>query len=277
MENIVTATPEATNTVTPGTEADSAPTGSGTPVGEVNGQSTTDTDKGFTNIDPKTLPPTLKSVYDNMLRDYTKKTMSISERVKSETAKGLEQFKAKAEMYDQVIGNEQFVKQWNEYVQKANQSVQNGQNPSDEVTAKLQELEKKFKTTESLETINAFADAKDEKGESLHPDFDKFSSIKIGTHPESGDYDLLRTAIELAPGNSTMEKLENGYKMAKAVYDNIFEEGKKAGMGRVNAKARNGSFTPSSGSGPISGTATKRPSNALEALEMARQGLQPAK
>jgi hypothetical protein len=277
MEDVTPATPDNAQQANPQTDAGSAVDGSGQNDGKADGQAATASEQSFTHVDPKTLPPALKAVYDNMLRDYTKKTMSISDRVKSEAAKATEAFKAKAEMFDKLSANEEFVKRWNDYVQEVSKVGQDGQNPPDEVKQKLHELEMKFKATESLEAINAFADAKNEKGEMLHPEFDKLSAFKIGNHQQSGEYDLLRAAIELAPGNSTMEKLENGYKAAKAVYDQIFEEGKKAGMGRLNEKARNGSMSPSQGSGQVSGVASKRPANALEALEMAKRGLQPAR
>ena len=119
--------------------------------------------------------------------------------------------------------------------------------------------------------IKAFEEAKNEKGELLHPDFEKFSGLRLGTHPQAGEYDLLRAAIELAPGETPQEKMENGYKAAKATYDAMFEEGKKAGMGRLQTKARNGTFAPSSVN--AGSTAPHRAKNAVEALEFARKGL----
>ena len=69
--------------------------------------------------------------------------------------------------------------------------------------------------------------------------------------------------------------LKGGVGPAKATYDAIFEEGKKAGKGQMQQRAQNGSFVPS-GTTAVSGTAPHRAKNALEALQFAKQGLMPA-
>lgn len=250
----------------------------GTPQtnGQPDGQ-TGHVDDLFKGIDPQKLPPELRPHLDNMVRTYREKTEKLSETLKSEVAKATEAYRQKAEFYDQVSQQEEFVKQWNEFVQKSSQP-QNGaeqDQPLQRFEQQLQEVKMELQKSKALEVVNAFADAVNEKGEKLHPDFEKMSGIKLGTHTQAGDYDLLRTAIELAPGATPAEKMENGYKAAKAVYDSIFEEGKKAGMGRVQNKARNGTFAPSGASG-VAGMAPHRAKNALEALQFARQGLAPS-
>lgn len=275
MEQETQAESVTDQTANPQVGADSSVSESQNESGQSDGQNETDSQEGLGNIDPKTLPPALKAVYDNLYRDYQKKTTSIAERVKAEVAKSVSGYKEKAEQFEQIVNNDEFVKMWNDYVEKSKSAQSNGR-PVDEVSKKLQDIEVKLKTQESLEAINIFADAKDEKGEMLHPDFDRLSEIKIGTHSQSGEYDLLRAAIELAPGDSYMEKLENGYQAAKEVYDTIFEEGRKAGMGRMNDKVKNSTYAPSAGSSKLSSYAQKQPANALEALEMARKGLLPA-
>lgn len=275
MEQETQAESVSDQTANPQEGADSSVSESQNESGQSEWQNETDSQEGLSNIDPKTLPPALKAVYDNLYRDYQKKTTSIAERVKAEVAKSIGGYKEKAEQFEQIANNEEFVKMWNDHVEKLKSAQSNGQ-PVDEVSRKLQDIEVKLKTQESLEAINIFADAKDEDGEMLHPEFDRLSEIKIGTHSKSGEYDLLRAAIELAPGNSYMEKLENGYQSAKEVYDTIFEEGRKAGMGRMNDKVKNSTYAPSAGSSKLSSYAQKQPANALEALEMARKGLLPA-
>lgn len=275
MEQETQAESVSDQTANPQEGADSSVSESQNESGQSEWQNETDSQEGLSNIDPKTLPPALKAVYDNLYRDYQKKTTSIAERVKAEVAKSIGGYKEKAEQFEQIANNEEFVKMWNDHVEKLKSAQSNGQ-PVDEVSKKLQDIEVKLKTQESLEAINIFADAKDEDGEMLHPEFDRLSEIKIGTHSKSGEYDLLRAAIELAPGDSYMEKLENGYQAAKEVYDTIFEEGRKAGMGRMNDKVKNSTYAPSAGSSKLSSYAQKQPANALEALEMARKGLLPA-
>ena len=275
MEQETQAESVSDQTANPQEGADSSVSESQNESGQSEWQNETDSQEGLSNIDPKTLPPALKAVYDNLYRDYQKKTTSIAERVKAEVAKSIGGYKEKAEQFEQIANNEEFVKMWNDHVEKLKSAQSNGQ-PVDEVSKKLQDIEVKLKTQESLEAINIFADAKDEDGEMLHPEFDRLSEIKIGAHSKSGEYDLLRAAIELAPGDSYMEKLENGYQAAKEVYDTIFEEGRKAGMGRMNDKVKNSTYAPSAGSSKLSSYAQKQPANALEALEMARKGLLPA-
>lgn len=278
MDDLTNPNPAGAAAATPSaTEPATATSGTVQPNGAANGQSAS-VEEMFGNVDPKTLPPQLKSVYDNMLRGFKEKTTKVAETVKSEVAKATEAYRQKAEFYDQVAQQEEFVKMWNEHVQKATQSQ-----PANDADPKLTKFEQELQavkmelqTAKTLEVINAFAEAKSEAGDKLHPDFDKLSGFKLGTHQRAGEYDLLRTAIELAPGNTPQEKMENGYKAAKATYDAIFEEGKKAGMGRIQDKVRRGSMAPSSSSSPQS-IAARPPKNALEALEFARQGLAPAK
>lgn len=231
----------------------------------------------FKGIDPKRLPPEAKVHYDSMLKDYREKTARLSETIKTEAQKAAEAFKSKAELYDQIATQEEFVKQWNEYVQKTTQPQ--GNQPGDpkvaQLEAQLQEIKTNLQMNELLQVTTSFAEAQDEKGQLLHPDFDQLNSISIGkmmNGKQAEDFSLLRACIELSQGNP-QEKLANGYKTAKAIRDSIFEEGKKAGMGRVQAKVLNSSNPPSNSSGDVLSVTDKRPKNAHEAFEMAKRGM----
>lgn len=278
-----TAAPETATSATPTTGTAGVENGNGQPNGQANGQSAAGSESFVPkNVDLTTLPPHVRAYVDEvnkqMVRGFTEKTTKLSETVKSETAKAVEAYRQKAEFYDKIAQEESFVKMWNDHVQRASQPDPNAdptQQKLNDFERRQQEIEVKVRTAETLEVINAFAEAKDEKGAKIHPDFDKLSGFKLGTHQKSGEYDMLRAAIELAPGNSPQQKMENGYKAAKATYDAIFEEGKKAGMGRVQQRAQNGSFAPS-GTNVTTGTAPHRAKNALEALQFAKQGLMPA-
>ena len=137
----------------------------------------------------------------------------------------------------------------------------------------------KAQVEEIQSEVVKFESAVDDKGKPLHPDFAALGEIHIGSlarpNGKEDRYSLLRFAIETAPGNTPTEKLENGYKAAKAVRDAIFEEGKKAGMGRLQQKSAAASIPPSGSFAP-SGTAPAKAKNALEAIQFARQGLSPA-
>lgn len=241
------------------------------------GKAPVEGDQSFTKIDPKTLPPQLRESYNNMLRDYKEKTTQISERVKTEAEKAAEAYKQKAELYDQLAGQEEFVKKWNEYVEQANQ-LQVGQESNLELAKMkqdLQRIQQSIQMSELSEVTKAFAEAENEKGEKLRPDFEKLNEIEIGSlqTPEGKEtYSILRASVELSPGKTPQEKLANGYAQAKKLYDTIYEEGRKAGLERVQRKVLNGSQPPSQGSGDITLT-EKRPKNAREALELARKGI----
>jgi hypothetical protein len=276
MPDLENSTPGNGNAATPSTTEPAPGTGTVQPNGEAgNGQGAPGSES-FTRIDPSTLPPELRHAYDNMLRDYKEGTTKLSERIKSETTKAVEAYKQKAESYDQLAAQEEFVKMWNEHVQKANTSQTQNKNPETaQLEKKLQEMEVKIHQREASEILEAFENAVDEKGEKLHPHFSRFNEMAVGNHPELGEYSLLRAAVELAPGKDHQEKLANGYKAVEALYNSVFEEGKKAGMGRVQEKLKNGTHPPSSVN--AASTAPRRPKDALEALQFARQGLAVSK
>lgn len=233
----------------------------------------------FQGMDPNKLPPQAKVFYDQMLKDYRDKTSKLSETIKSEAAKATEAYRTKADLYDQIAAQEEFVKMWNEYARKSQVKGENPQNPGDpvltEMKAKLDEMNQKIQMTEMAQITDAFAEAVNEKGEKLHADFDTLNEIMIGEWTDGQEkepFSLLRASVELAPGKSPQEKLANGYKMAKQVRDAIFEEGRKAGMGRVQQKVSNGTNPPSHSIGDTLSVTEKRPKNAAEALALARKG-----
>lgn len=258
--------------------AASAATETGTTSGQAAGA--TPTGDLFKGIDPNTLSPKERASYDSMLRDYREKTGKLSETIKSEIAKATESYQQKATLYDQIAQQEEFVRQWNEYVQK---TQSDGNAPKDvsgdpvlaQLQSQIKEMNQKIQISEISQITDAFADAVNEKGEKIHSDFDALNSITFGsleTAQGKDQYSLLRGCIELAPGKTPQEKLANGYKQAKTVYDSIFESGKKAGMGRLQAKVLNGTQPPSNSSGEVLSVTDKKPKNAREAMEMARRG-----
>lgn len=272
-DNQVTAGADNQNT---GPAANSNWTGAN--GGQANGQAAP-TDELFKGINPNQLPPEIKAHYDGMLRDYREKTARLSEMTKSEVAKATEAYKSKAEYYDQILGQEEFVKQWNDYVQKANGTAAEPTNAGDpkltQLEATVREMHEKLQAAELQKVTDAFAEAVNEKGEKLNADFDRLNNLHLGQLVEGDskeDFSLLRACIELSPGKTPQEKLAAGYQSAKKFYDSIFEEGRKAGLGRNQSKVMNGSLPPTNLNGNLS-TTDKRPKNAGEAIEMARKGI----
>ena len=268
------------------TTTDNQATGHVLSAGETsqsNGQSggqTGHVDELFQGVDVNKLPPELKAQHDNMVKSYRDKTQKLSETTKSEIEKAVSGYRDKAGFYDQIAAQEEFVKQWNDYVQKAQSAAQNGQSTSDPVLSQmkqqLQEMNQKIQLSELSQITEAFAGAVTEKGDKINPLFDQLNDIvigKLGSGDRSESFSLLRGCVELATGNSPQEKLANGYKEAKSVYDSIFEAGRKAGMGRLQMKAANATNPPSGSTGEVLSITEKKPKSAREAIEMARKGI----
>lgn len=274
METPISAdNPVTTGADNPATEPASQVNGTGANNGQ--GQGAPPADDLFSGVDPNKLPPEAKAAYDSMLKDYRTKTARISETTKSEVAKATQAYKEKVALYDQIAGQEEFVKQWNDYVQKASNPNADPADPVSKLETMVQEMKQKIEGSEIKQVTDAFADAVNEKGEKINPDFDRLNEIMIGNLSANGQqqpFSLLRACIELAPGKSPHEKLTAGYKNAKAQYDAIFEAGRKAGLGRVNSKVQNGTNAPSGMNGEIT-TTDKRPKTAREAMELARKGI----
>lgn len=274
MEDLTTGNPTAVADGNPLTEPSATTNGTGEPNGEAR-QSATATDTFVPQgIDINTLPPSVRAhiekINSDMVRGFTEKTTKLSETTKSEVAKATEAYRQKAELYDQIATQEEFVKMWNEHVQKS-QAPQPGQSEPDPVTQKLKELEQKIQISEMTQVTESFAEAVDEKGQKIHPDFDELNGLIVGSVGGNEPFSLLRASIELAPGNSPAEKLANGYKTAKQVRDQIFEAGRKAGMGRLQTKLQNGTIPPSNGAGEVLSVTEKRPKSAREAMDLARK------
>lgn len=276
------ATPEAGAVNQDGAGTASEQNGNVAPTGEAGAQGAT----GEVSFIPEgtdfnALPQQIRDIVkghvdkinQNMVRGFTEKTTKLSERIKAETAKATEAYRQKAEFYDRFTKDEKLVKLYNDYVSQL-QNAQDTNSPTKQIEEKVQNLEMQIKTREMSEVIDAFVNATDEKGQKVNADFDKVDSLIVGeTEGANGksSYSLLRAAVELASGNTPQEKLANGYKAAKAVYDKIFEEGVKTGKGQMQRKAGYGSLTP--GRGNVVNTAPRVAKNALEALKFAREGL----
>ena len=237
-------------------------------------------------VDVNSLPPALRAqveqINKDMVRGFTEKTTKLSEAIKAETEKAVKAFKQKAEQYDALASDEEVTRAINELIQKRN-APDPTKDPVKVLEERVKAFEEKDQFKAQVEEIQSevvkFESAVDDKGKPLHPDFAALGEIHIGSlarpNGKEDRYSLLRFAIETAPGNTPTEKLENGYKAAKAVRDAIFEEGKKAGMGRLQQKSAAASIPPSGSFAP-SGTAPAKAKNALEAIQFARQGLSPA-
>lgn len=273
MADLMNPNPETTQTANPPatTTAPAASTGTVQTSGQTERQNAPAEDR-FGDVDPNTLPPQLKSVYDNMLRGWKDKTTRLSEERKK--YEGYDAYKQKADLYDRVSSDQEFVRMWNERIEKASQANQNEQSDqTPDLKKEIQAIKSKLEQAELVDVVRVFEEVKNDKDELLHPDFQALNGIGIGKTPQGDEYSLLRACVELSPGNTPQEKLANGYKAAKAVRDKIYEEGRKSGMGKMLSRVRDSTETPSLSTDKTTFNGDARKLSVREARELAEKGV----
>lgn len=271
------AIPSGSQVASQNTGTAAAPNGNTQTTGEA-GQGATGTENFLPQgVDLNTLPPAVRTELDRinkeMVRGFTAKTQKLAEDQKK--YEGYDTLKQKAEAYDRVASDKDFNRVWQEHMQKVAQAKANGTAaPSTEkLEAKLQEIESKLQQAEFSEVVKGFSEAKDDKGDLLRPDFADLKSISLGANGAGDEYNLLRACVELAPGKSPQEMLENGYKTAKAIRDQILDEGRKQGMGKMMAKVRNSTQAPTITSDKAVFNGDPKKVSVREARELAEKGV----
>lgn len=225
----------------------------------------------FKGTDPNKLPPEIRGHYDSMLKDYRDKTAKLSETIKSEVSKAVSQYRQKADEYDTITSQDEFVSKWNEYVNSLNTAREDKDPKLAAFEDRIREMERKEELREMEKLTDAFASAVDDKGQKVNGNFDRLNDIVIGKSGEN-DYSLLRACIELSGEKTPERKLSKGYQMANRIFTDIFELGRKAGIGRIQEKVMNGTQPPSNADGIDVSFTEKRPRSAREAMAMARRG-----
>lgn len=226
-------------------------------------------------VDVNSLPPVLRAELDRinkeMVRGFTAKTQKHAEQLKAAEA-----FKQEAELFRQykpVFENEEFVRMWNDFV-KAQQTPATAEQNVDpkyqELEQKVQAMEQRAQRAEALEYIDAFAGAVGEDGQRLRPDFDRLEAAVI----DEGN-NLMNVCVDIAKtkAQSPQEALQMGYDLAKKLYDAIFEEGRKAAIGKVTSKLRNGTNPPSMSTTQSIFTGDPKKIDARQAFELAKKGI----
>lgn len=272
MDDLTSPTPAQSASATPAMPAPEAAAGTVQPNGEAGNGQSAPVEDGFTRMDPNTLPPQLRQFYENMNRDYKTKTQQLAEERKK--YEGYDTFKQKADLYEQFATNPEFRKRWNEFVEESNRG--NGQaaaDPSAELKAEIAEVKHQMQVRELSEFADAFASAKDEKGELMNPDFDTLGGLQLGKNSDGDEYSLLRACVELSGGKTPQDKLTAGYKAAKQIRDQIFEEGRKHGMGKMLSKVRNATEAPTITSDKSTFSGDPKKLTVREARELAEKGL----
>lgn len=293
---VMSPTPDAAP-ATPVTEP-AAANGTVQPVsGDAPGQSAP-AEETFLSADPTTLPPQLRQAYENMLRDYKTKTTKLADERKQYS--GFEDYRKKAEVYDQLSQDERFVQYWNSQNSPQIPPQPNGQDQAmqqelqqlwleaqsdpnkaiefhrkvaqmemSQLTQKQAEIERKQLESDAVNVVDAFADAVDEKGQKLRPDFDD-------PHMQF----LINSVINQNPPKTQKEwqtAITKAYDHAKSVYQDIFTKGKSAAQGAIQTKAQNSTEKPSTSVGEVYSGSDPKKLTAAEAVNLARKGIRVPK
>lgn len=229
----------ATTTTTPKTGGEAPTQGQAAPATET-----------FTQVDANSLTPTDRAAYDNMLRDYKKKTAEIAEIRKKADAYDAwqKQQAARAGITDDDF-NRAFESKdgYLQFLQKASQPV-------------VQELNA---TRQELAMTKADLFVKDFKAK--HPDFDEL------------DQDGLITGyVQLNPPTTEQEwdsRMKDGYQYAKKLRSKWEDVGYKRGITRVQEKAEQSTELPTGSPAQVYPGGDPTKITAKEAVELAMRGI----
>lgn len=243
----------------------------------------------FLSGDPSTLPPEIRGHYDNMLKDYKKKTEAIAElRKKAETFDRLNQ-DPRVAGYLQGLSSQQKA---DFQTQKAEAEVNLGQTISDEeflaafqsketflkflektathLNAKSQkeinELKAERQVAKAGDIVQSFATEAGPDGKPLRPDF-------WALDQEDG---LITGYLNVNPPNSEADysvKLNEAYTWAKSMTQKYYEKGKAEALTVIQKKAGNSTEMPTnSAKNAYTGTDPKK-LDAAEAVALAKKGI----
>lgn len=227
----------------------------------------TGTTETFYTGDVNALPPQLKDSYNNMLRDYHRKTEDLANRRKS-----MDEHERKAVLYDELSRDPAFVSYWNKLAQSGNQpqetptaqgdiplpitpeewqQIHEGpegfvkvmdkylQERNKPVQEKLRAFETDAIKRTAAEAIDEFADEKTPDGKLRYPLFktfrENYPEVLVG---------ILNQEPEAKNPSEYGRRLKNAYEKTVKFYNAIYEEGKKVGQGILQRKAEGSSEMP---------------------------------
>lgn len=257
MPDQIDPTPHANTAANPA-QPDPAAIANGTVTTEHNGEAPAasgqaapvDDGSTFTDIDPQSLPPKDRANYDNMLRDYKRKTADIADiKRKAEAFDAWQRHQANSqritdEDYSRAFENKDSFQQ---FLQKAAEPV-------------VQELQQ---TKQELASTKADLFLKDFKAK--HADFDELDSDGVITGH-----------VQLNPPKSEAEwsrSLKAAYDYAKRLQSKYEEKGYKRGIGRVQEKADQSTEMPSGSPSQVYAGGDPTKITAAEAVELAMRGI----
>jgi hypothetical protein len=248
----ITATPPSTTTVAaePVVEATGTVTPSSGEAIATNGQAAP-AEETFTDVDVKSLPPKERAAYDNMLRDYKRKTAEVAEIRRKAEAFDAWQTQQAAERAK--VTDEDFNRAF-ESKEGFQSLIEKAANP---VVQKLNATEKELRETKADLFVKDF--------KAKHTDFDDLDSDGLIT----GFVQLNRPSTEAEWGPT----VKAAYDYAKKLRSKWEEAGYKRGMARVQEKAEGSTEMPSGSPAPVYTGPDPKNLTAEQAVELAMKGI----
>lgn len=256
MPENIDPTPQATAVATPAATPEPTNTANGT-VPNTNGEARTTegqaapVEETFTSVDVQSLAPTDRTAYENMQRDYKKKTAEIAE------------VRRKAEAFD--------TWQQQQQVEKA-RITDEDYNRAFENKESFESLLKKTAepiVSELQETRRELADAKAglflKEFKAGHKDFDELDSDGVITG-----------YVQLNPPRTEREwetRLTEAYKYAEKLRSKWEDKGYKRGISRVQEKAAQSTEMPTGSPSQVYTGGDPVKITAKEAVELAMRGI----
>lgn len=247
-------TPQAEDVATPAMPEPTEPT-TGT-VENVNGEAPEVTgqaapvDPTFTDVDPNSLPPKERGAYENMLRDYKRKTAEIAD------------YRRKAEAYDAWVAKQSTQQRitdddYNRAFESKDGMTQFLQKAAEPVVQELQQTKMELAATKADLFIKDF--------KSKHADFDELDSDG-----------LITGYVQLNPPKAEADwgtRLKEAYGYAKKVRAKWEDAGYKRGLTRIEQKAMQSTELPSGSPSQVYSGGDPTKLTAKEAVELAMQGI----
>lgn len=253
------ATAETTTTANPSTVTTTGtePVATTTTATTTTGEAQTTQDQAapggdtFTQVDPNSLAPKDRASYDNMLRDYKKKTAEAAE------------YRRKADAYDT----------W-----QRNQAAEAAKITDDDFNRAFENKEG-FQTLIQKTAEPVLSELKATKQELAATKADLFVKDFKTKHTDFDDLDsdgLITGYVQLNPPKTEgewMTTVKTAYDYAKKLRSKYEDLGYKRGISRVQEKADQSTALPSGGNAPTYSGPDPKTLTAEQAVELAMKGI----
>ena len=259
-------------------------------------------DETFTEVDPSKLDPQNREAYNNMLRDYKKKTTTLAEERKQ-----FEEAQKKAAVYDEISGDPAFVKYWNDLAQGQTPDTYQAPPPPPEPSLEqtitdeeyLDALSSKdkflaFQKKVAMSTNKELQQKLTQYEEGLKQNESSTRAIRADrfienfkARPENKDFakydgpDFRFITYQVAaqkPSSKLSERewdkmLKGAYNNADRVYKKIWKEGYESALQNKNRQLSESSEPPTPSTGPIYEGGDPRGITPEQAVALGKRGI----